>query len=170
MERIAFLSLGSNLGDRENLIKTAIDLIAERCGQLISCGRIYETPALGFDSDNFFLNTCIKIKTSLQATALLETLKAIERELGRKQKSLDEYESRLIDIDIIMINDLVFKGEILEIPHPKFRDRLFVLQPLNDIDGEILDPISRKKVSELLSTCIDESQITVYKNAYSTNE
>lgn len=170
MERVAYLSLGSNLGNREALLKDAIQLIAKRCGDFICCGKIYETPALDFETKDFFLNTCIKINTALLPEDLLENLEQIEKELGRTRKSTNEYESRLIDIDIIMIDDLVLNGDKLKLPHPKFRERLFVLQPLNDIDGGIYDPITKKSVSELLSSCVDESQITVYENAFLTNE
>ncbi len=171
MERIAYLSLGSNLGNREELLITAIALIKKRCGKVLSIGKIYETPPLGFESDSKFLNTCVKLQTILSPKELLIELQKIELDLGRVHKSGSGYQSRLIDIDIILMDDpMIISDDSLELPHPRFRDRLFVLLPLHDIDGSLIDPITGKSISELIKASLDESDISVYKKDLMGNE
>lgn len=171
MESIAYLSIGTNLGDRLNNIDRAIELIESSIGIVIQKSRIYVTEPVGFLSDNDFLNLCISIETSLPPLVLLNKMKHIEVEIGRTKKSEDGiYESRLIDLDIILYGNKTLDSEELRIPHPRYTERLFVLKPLNEIASNINDPISGKTIKQLNTECIDQSTIKFYEGEFPSNE
>ena len=98
---IAYLSLGTNLGNKRRNLITAAALLAERVGDILALSGFYETEPWGFDSENTFLNAALKLRTSLSPSALLTVTQAIEKELGRTVKSKDFYQDRVIDIDIL---------------------------------------------------------------------
>ena len=161
---LVYLSLGSNLGDRFQNLKSAIELIGEKAGYIVNKSSVYETPPLGFKSDDYFYNCCIAVQTTLQPGELLELLLQIEKQLGRQQKTKMEkgepvYFSRPIDIDIIFYDHLVLISEKLRIPHALFDTRKFVLSPLAEIAGDYTDPRSGLKINELLSICVDISEL-----------
>ncbi len=136
MEEIntVFLSIGSNLGDRLGNLNTAVDLLKKNNCTILQASRVYETDAIGFETQNRFLNAALKIETNLSPVELLTILKRIENQLGRKEDSSNTgYQSRTIDIDIIFYNDLNIESDILSIPHPSYHERLFVLKPLKDL-------------------------------------
>lgn len=165
MESIVYLSLGTNLGNRLNNINTAIDLIESRIGPVFLKSNIYTTEPLGFESNDDFLNSCLSIKTSLPSDLILKELKKIEIEIGRTKKSDDGiYESRIIDIDIILFGDLILNTDGLIIPHPRYKERLFVLKPLNEIASNIKDPENGKTIKQLCIECIDQSAIKIYQD------
>ena len=171
METEVILGLGSNLGDREENIRKAIRLIDERCGKVEKIASLYESEPLGFEAALNFFNTCIKLNTSLKPKALLLELNRIEREMGRTTKSTSgTYCSRVIDIDIIFYGNLVYTDNDLVIPHPRYKDRMFVLLPLIDLDGHCTDPQTGMSVQEALKQCLDESSVSVYKKDFSLNE
>ena len=148
MELVA-LALGSNLGNREKQLEESISLIEERCGEVLSVSSFHETKAEGFESEDLFLNAALLMQTELLPIALMERLKQIEIELGRTSKTTDYYASRLIDIDIIFYGHHIVQTQILQIPHPKFRERLFVLEPLEEIAAGLEDPITGLSITEL---------------------
>lgn len=161
---VVYLSLGSNLGDRLENLQSAIRLIGQKTGEIISVSPVYETPPLGFESNDYFYNSCIAIQTDLTPDVLLGKLNEIEQLLGRTKKTAVEnranvYSSRTIDIDILFYDDLILKTAKLTIPHTLFASRKFVLFPLNDIASDYVDPLSQRKVSELLSICKDLSDL-----------
>ncbi|GMO31994.1 MAG: 2-amino-4-hydroxy-6-hydroxymethyldihydropteridine diphosphokinase [Candidatus Azobacteroides pseudotrichonymphae] len=126
-----YLSLGTNLGNKElNLLKV-IALIAERIGNLSAISSVYETQACGFQSANLFLNMALRVETSLQPVELLKASQEIERQMGRVKQH--QYQDRIIDIDIILYDNIVYKSEELTIPHPLYRKREFVMKPLQEI-------------------------------------
>ncbi len=143
------LALGSNLGDRSGTIVEAYQEIEKRCGRIIRRSGMYETAPEGFISDDLFLNSAIIIQSELKAIALLTELNDIETELGRKRSESGEYISRTIDIDIIFYGNEIIHNEELTIPHPRFRERLFVLEPMNEIAAEWKDPISGLSINLL---------------------
>ena len=142
-----YLGLGSNLGDKENNIQKAIQMIGERVGKVLRQSALIETEPWGFESENKFLNGAILVETELSPHELLKTTQQIERELGRKKKksSLNVYLSkclskrqksytdRPIDIDILLYDDLTVDEPDLKIPHPLMYERDFVMIPLNMI-------------------------------------
>ncbi|MDR1737663.1 MAG: 2-amino-4-hydroxy-6-hydroxymethyldihydropteridine diphosphokinase [Candidatus Symbiothrix sp.] len=129
----AYLSLGTNLGDKHLNLSLALDLITEKLGALSAVSSIYETLPCGFESPNNFLNMAVKIETPLTPLELLDATQAIERQLGRQTKTTDHYQDRIIDIDIILYEDWIFVSDRLIVPHPKYRERDFVMQPLSEL-------------------------------------
>ena len=129
-----YLSLGSNLGDRKQLLHTAINEIAERVGRVEAISSCIETEPVGFDSVHLFLNMAVRVTTELNPYELLKVLKQLERDLGRTRKSHDGvHYDRTIDIDILLYDNLEINSEELQIPHPRMWDRDFVMRPLKEI-------------------------------------
>ena len=129
-----YLSLGSNLGDRKQLLHTAINEIAERVGRVEAISSCIETEPLGFDSVHLFLNMAVRVTTELNPYELLKVLKQLERDLGRTRKSHDGvHYDRTIDIDILLYDNLEINSEELQIPHPRMWERDFVMRPLKEI-------------------------------------
>lgn len=146
---LVVLALGSNLGNREKQVEDAIALIEQSCGEILSVSSFHETKAEGFESEDLFLNAALIMQTELLPLELMEKLKGIEIELGRTSKTKEYYESRLIDIDIILYGHHIVQTQILQIPHPKFRERLFVLEPLEEIAAGLEDPLTGLSITEL---------------------
>lgn len=136
-----YLSLGSNLGDRRENIRLAIEKIGERVGEVVRQSSLYETEPWGFESDNRFVNAAVKVMTTLSPMELLRATQQIERELGRKKKSQSPnnqhptpiYHDRPIDIDILLYDDWIVDEPELKIPHPLMYKRDFVMIPLREI-------------------------------------
>ena len=129
-----YLSLGSNLGDRRQLLHTAINEIAERVGRVEAISSCIETEPVGFDSVHLFLNMAVRVRTELNPYELLKVLKQLERDLGRTRKSHDGvHYDRTIDIDILLYDNLEVNSEELQIPHPRMWERDFVMRPLKEI-------------------------------------
>lgn len=159
----SFILLGSNLGEREKLLKTAIGMICERCGDVVAESCIYETEPWGFDSDNNFLNQVVKIRTDLKPHDLLEKLLLIEAELGRQRdESVKGYSSRPMDLDVLYYDDMIIEDEALIVPHPRLHLRRFTLLPLCDIARDYIHPIMKKTNAELLERCTDDSDVKIY--------
>ena len=153
-----FLSLGSNQGERLLNIEKALIKITEKAGEIYLKSPIYKNPPLGFESEMNFYNLCIGIKTKFAPEDLLFILQQIELEVGRNKKTIDkQYSSRIIDIDIIFFNNIVFNSSLLTIPHLLFRQRNFVLKPLRDIAAMTIDPITGFTVDYLYSNSKDDS-------------
>lgn len=134
---IAYLSLGTNLGDKRKNIAEAIKNIGELVGDVVRQSALYETEPWGFRSDNRFVNAAVCVDTQLSPHRLLEVTQRIEREMGRTLKSDGgEYHDRIIDIDILLYGDLHIDEPDLKIPHPLMHERDFVMTPLNEIMEE----------------------------------
>ncbi|WP_417871170.1 2-amino-4-hydroxy-6-hydroxymethyldihydropteridine diphosphokinase [Winogradskyella sp.] len=157
-----YIALGSNKGNKLEYLQLAIDAIFEKVGAVYKISKVYETPALGFEGDNFY-NACIKIETELKPKKLLKTLKQIESDLGRTAKQSDSYESREIDLDILFYEEEVINEKSLIIPHPAIHLRKFVLEPLSTIARDVKHPVFNKTISELLDACNDKSEIEAIK-------
>lgn len=154
-----YLSIGSNLGNKSQNISNAIQLIEEKIGPVTCISKLYETAALGFETDELFINCCITVQTKLSPIDLLIENQEIEKKIGRVKTKKGEYESRKIDIDIILYENEIIISEKLTLPHPRFRERYFVLFPLADIAPNILDPISQLSISQLKKNSPDSSWI-----------
>ncbi len=157
------LSLGSNLGNKQENIQLAIDLIHNSVGTVIKISKLYQSPSWGFESENFY-NCVVLIHTSKTAQKVLSKLLKIEKELGRKRNESNQYEARIIDIDIVYFNDEVIESENLNVPHTKMHERLFVLLPLQDLKLDWKHPILNKKTIELINDCSDKSQLKFVSN------
>ena len=133
-----YLSLGSNLGDRETNIRQALALIDERVGSVYRVSSYIETAPVGFLSSNKFINVVCLVHTMMSPMACLRETQKIEKELGRTQKSINPdgshtYRDRLIDIDLLTYDQLVLNTPELTLPHPRMHERDFVLIPLREI-------------------------------------
>ncbi|CAM1373214.1 2-amino-4-hydroxy-6-hydroxymethyldihydropteridine diphosphokinase [Tenacibaculum xiamenense] len=160
IQRITYLSLGTNQGDKLKNLQNAVNLIADKIGSVLKVASIYETPSWGFDSDNFY-NTCIEVSTYLPPDILINDLLAIEKELGRERGSTNGYSDRNIDIDILLFEDEIIFSQDLIVPHPRMLERKFALAPLAEIAGKMLHPIEKIKLSDCLKNCDDKSDITI---------
>jgi deoxyguanosine kinase len=159
----AYLSLGSDLGDRIAYLQAAADQLSALAGTIISISPVYETPPWGFDSKSSFLNICIAIDTNLDVRELLKITQEIEIRIGREKHLSKKYTSRIIDLDIIFFGSIIIKENKLQIPHPHYMQRRFVLTPLKDIAANALDPITHLSVRQLAENCIDPTIIKVYQ-------
>lgn len=150
-----YLALGANLGDRQANLLQAIQAICTFAS--VEClSSFYETRPVGYLDQPDFLNMACQIKTELPPQELLASLKQIERQMGRQSSFRNA--PRPIDIDILLYDDLILKTRGLTIPHPRMSERAFVLVPLAEIAPDIVHPVSKLTISELLQR-VDHSDI-----------
>lgn len=157
-ESTVYIALGSNKGGKLQYLQRAIDAIFETIGTVKKIAKVYQTPALGFEGEDFY-NSCIKVETNLPPKKVLTGLQNIEKTLGRSQKATSGYEAREIDLDILFYEDEVINHEDLQVPHPQLQNRKFVLQPLCDIQRDLNHPVLHESMGELLKNCSDHSHI-----------
>lgn len=147
---VVFLGLGSNLGDRKKNIERACREIDKRVGRIISKSIFYVSDPEGFESENRFVNSVCELVTTLEASEVLRETQAIEKELGRTTKSSNgRYADRIIDIDILMVDNRIIEEPELIIPHPRFYLRNFVLTPFAEISPDTVHPVFAKTIQEL---------------------
>jgi 2-amino-4-hydroxy-6-hydroxymethyldihydropteridine diphosphokinase len=146
-----FIALGSNLGNREENINKAIEVINSTIGKVIKQAKNIETEPVDMSNSNLFINTCIEVQTSLNVEYLLEELKNIEINLGRPSNSKGKNESRTIDLDIIFYNQIIYSSENLSIPHPNYHKRDFVLLPMLELDNHFIDPKTKITLKQLIN-------------------
>ncbi|MDR1115322.1 MAG: 2-amino-4-hydroxy-6-hydroxymethyldihydropteridine diphosphokinase [Tannerella sp.] len=145
-----FLGLGSNLGNRQENMEKALALIAGRVGDILTLSGFYETSSWGYKSTETYLNVVAKVEIGLSPSGLLAATQAIEREIGRKEKTINgEYHDRVIDIDILLYGDLITRTPELTIPHPLMLQRQFVMRPLSEIAPDVHHPVLGKTMEEL---------------------
>ncbi len=157
-----YLSLGSNEGNRLHWLTKALQMIKENCGEVIKTSNIYETKAWGLKEQSDFLNRAVLITTNLSPLDLLNALNKIETALGRIRTQ--KWGPRTLDIDILFYNSDIINLPQLIVPHPYVQERLFTLQPLNDIAPDFIHPVFHKTISELLADCKDDLEIVIYKD------
>ncbi len=163
MVKEAFIGLGTNLGNREENLKKAIENIITSVGEVISSSGIYVTEPWGFRSEDHFLNMVILINTRLKAVDLLKQILKIEMQMGRV-RGAEKYSSRVIDIDILLYGNEIINKQYLKVPHPMIQERKFVLIPLCDIAAEMIHPVLKKTFAALLKECRDESVVKKVKS------
>jgi len=166
MQSTVYFSLGSNLGDRYSNLSECVSLIENNVGEIKSLSSIYKNSAQGFIGD-YFYNCCVKVLTSYKPHELIEIILSIEKTMGRKTRNTQKYESRKIDIDIILYDDLIIEEKNLIIPHPRYTQRSFVLVPLLEIDNKLVDPKSKIMIKELLGDISSEEILDKIKFPYS---
>ncbi|HNR31195.1 MAG TPA: 2-amino-4-hydroxy-6-hydroxymethyldihydropteridine diphosphokinase [Candidatus Hydrogenedentes bacterium] len=143
-----YLGLGSNVGDRERHLATALDALRGLAGvRLCRVSPCYETEPLGEVGQAAFLNLAAEIETEMAPLELLRAVKGIERRLGRRETR--RWGPREVDIDLILCGDAVVETDVLTVPHKAFRKRAFVLAPLADIAPDAVDPVTGRTVAEL---------------------
>jgi 2-amino-4-hydroxy-6-hydroxymethyldihydropteridine diphosphokinase len=151
----AYLSLGSNLGDRELHLTSAINLIAERAGEIQSLSDFHRALPWGYHSEHLFLNAALSIETQLNPFELLSTTQRIERELGREHSTNSPhtnsriYRDRPIDIDLLLYDNQIINTPQLTVPHPLMTERLFVLEPLSEIAPLVRHPLLKLSIIKL---------------------
>lgn len=160
IQRITYLSLGTNKGEKLENLQKAINLIAQKVGSIQKVASIYETPSWGFNSNKFY-NTCIKVSTYLPPENLINTILSIEDELGRIRENKEGYSDRLIDIDILLFDDEIIFSKNLIVPHPRMLERKFALAPLAEIARNTIHPIEKKHLYICLENCSDTSEIRI---------
>lgn len=146
---IAYLGLGTNIGNKRRNMITAAALLAERVGDILALSGFYETEPWGFESENFFLNAAVKLKTSFSPLELLQITQQIEKELGRTEKSNGAYHDRIIDIDILLYDDEVLRTPQLTLPHSLMHERKFVMDPLSEIAPFVVHPVLKECIIDL---------------------
>ena len=146
---IAYLGLGTNVGNKRRNMITAAALLAERGGDILALSGFYETEPWGFESENFFLNAAVKLKTSFSPLEVLQITQQIEKELGRTEKSNGVYHDRIIDIDILLYEDEVLQIPELTLPHPLMHERKFVMDPLAEIAPFVVHPVLKERIIDL---------------------
>ena len=162
MNNRAFLSLGTNLGDRLANLQTALRLLCSYDEIIVEkLSSIYETDPVGYTDQPAFLNMVIQVSTSLSAEGLLELCLSIEQDLGRMREF--KWGSRIIDLDILLYNQDNIKSEKLIVPHPRMHERAFVLVPLIEIAPDICSPESDMPLEKALSSIQERKGVRLWK-------
>jgi 2-amino-4-hydroxy-6-hydroxymethyldihydropteridine diphosphokinase len=157
---VAYISLGSNMGDRIMFLQEARNYIQSDIGNILHESKIYETSAWGNTNQPKFLNQIIKIETKLSPKYLLENCLCIEKKLGRTRVKI--WDQRTIDLDILFYDKQIIHHENLIIPHPYLHLRNFILVPMNEINPDFIHPVLELTISQLLEKCPDTLETSVF--------
>lgn len=149
-----FLITGGNIGNREKNLQTAAGLIQSEIGKIIRSSKIYVTDAWGITDQKSFYNQVHVVESNFSAKEVMENILKIEEEMGRVRTIKNA--ARIIDIDILFFNDDIVNEQNLTIPHPEIINRRFVLSPLNEIASDMIHPVYKKNIHELLAMCKDQ--------------
>jgi 2-amino-4-hydroxy-6-hydroxymethyldihydropteridine diphosphokinase len=148
---IAYISVGSNLGDKLENCRFGISALATPPTiKVTGRSRFYKTEPVDFTAQDWFVNAVIRIESALDPFELLDRLQSVQREAGRPAGDI-RFGPRILDLDLLMVDQLVLEGPRLALPHPRMHHRRFVLQPLCDIDALLIHPVLGKNMRQLLS-------------------
>jgi 2-amino-4-hydroxy-6-hydroxymethyldihydropteridine diphosphokinase len=150
----AYLLTGGNMGNREEHLATARELINQQCGSISKASSLYETAAWGKTDQPAFLNQALEVETALNARQLMRHILKIEKQMGRIRK--EKYGPRIIDIDILLFNTEKYNYHFLKLPHPEMQNRRFALLPLVEVAPDVMHPVLNKTIAELLKECPDK--------------
>jgi 2-amino-4-hydroxy-6-hydroxymethyldihydropteridine diphosphokinase len=148
---IVYLSIGSNLGDREKNLSRAIEILEKQGIFVRKRSSLYETEPWGEKNQPLFLNMALEIETELKPQELLRVVKNVEIEAGRERSY--KWGPRIIDLDILLYNHIIVNEETLKIPHPLMHERDFVLRPLDEIAPDAMHPLLKISIHDLLNKC-----------------
>ena len=162
--KMVYLSLGSNVGDRARQLQRAVDLLAASDVKICRISPVYETEPWGHRDQKWFFNIVVETQTLLFPLQFLGRIQKIEDQLKR-QRTIPNG-PRTIDIDILFFGDTVMKTAELEIPHPRYAERRFVLTPIVDLVPELRDPATEQSMSELLADVKDQEIKATNKNIH----
>lgn len=155
-----YLLTGGNLGDREKYLAEARDLLGEHCGKITALSSLYETAAWGKEDQPSFLNQAVEMETDLPPRQLIRRVLKLEKRMGRERK--EKYGPRLIDIDILLYGEEIHNYPLLKLPHPELPNRRFALLPLAEIASDLLHPVYKKSITDLLDECKDPLEVKKY--------
>lgn len=158
---IGFLCLGGNLGNVQNTFTKVKQAVELNIGVITIESSIYQTEAWGDSSQSNYLNQVIKIDTLLSPHNLIKHCLSIEHQLGRDRNENNQYDSRTIDIDILLYNNEQIEEKNLSIPHPRMLERNFVMIPLNEIASEYIHPLEKEKISNLINKTNDKLKVEI---------
>ena len=160
MPHQVYIGIGSNLGKKKENYLEALTRIAKiPKSRIIKESSLYESQPLG-DSKEWYVNGAIEIETELKADLLLKKFKNIERAMGRK-KVRKRWGARIIDLDILLYNTLIWQKKNLKIPHPEMHQRKFVLIPLSEIAPQVIHPVLGTTIAELLVSVKDDKKVSL---------
>ena len=142
------IGIGTNQGDRIRSVSIVLDKMLQAGMEILAVSSLYESQAVGYESDNLFLNAVIKIQTELAPTDVLHHLMQIEAELGRVRQQWG-YSDRPMDLDILAVDEETIQTEILQVPHPRMHERAFVLVPFKEVWSDWKHPQIGKGIDEL---------------------
>lgn len=151
----AYLSLGSNLGNRHQNLVDVLSHIENYAGHVKEKSSVYETAPWGNEKQPNYLNQVISIETNLNPVSLLHELLAVERLVGRDRNKDEKWGPRVIDIDILIFDDQIVKLPEIKVPHPKMHQRMFVLTPFAEIAPKLKHPTLNKTIIQLKNECKD---------------
>ena len=155
-----YLLLGSNLGDRLQVMRAASELIDMQIGSIVSSSSIYETAPWGVLDQPSFLNQVLEVETEMAPEEVLRIILDIEHELGRVR--YERWGARVIDIDILYFDSLILDTARLTIPHPRLHERRFTLAPLAEIAPNFIHPVLDKSSEQLMAECTDISEVNLF--------
>ena len=145
--------MGSNTGDKQTHIRSALSHLSGKVGKILALSDFHQTQPWGYVSQETYLNVAVAIETTLNPATLLAVTQAIEKAIGRRDKTINGvYRDRIIDIDILLYDDLIIQSSNLTIPHPLMHQRTFVLHPLAEIAPHVIHPVLKKTIAELSFT------------------
>jgi 2-amino-4-hydroxy-6-hydroxymethyldihydropteridine diphosphokinase len=148
-----YLLIGGNMGNRLQNLHQAVQWLQQACGPVQQVSSVYETAAWGKTDQPAFLNQAVQLHTTLSPQQLIKSILGIEEKMGRRR--MEKNGPRIIDIDIIFYNQEVIDEPELTIPHPQLQNRRFALAPLQEIAANVIHPVLKKTVTELLEACTD---------------
>lgn len=154
-----YLSIGSNVGDRVANVRAAFALIDKNIGKIARKSHLYETQAWGKTDQEAFINQVVMTNTYHDPRTLLEEITKIERQLGRERG--EKWGPRVIDVDILFYGKRVIRDKGLEIPHPEIQQRMFILVPFMEIEGDFEHPTLHKTIDQLYEDCKDMSEVVM---------
>jgi 2-amino-4-hydroxy-6-hydroxymethyldihydropteridine diphosphokinase len=157
-----YLLIGSNMGDRKQYLNQAKDLIQKNIGKIRKQSRLYETQAWGNTNQPDFLNQALLVDTPQLPHDILKNILKIETEMGRVRT--EKWAERLIDIDILLIDNQVINTKDLTVPHPQLHERNFALIPLMEIGGDVEHPVFNKTIDEVYDACKDPLDVFLVEN------
>ncbi len=154
--KVSAIALGSNIGDSRGILDAAVETLAQTPGILLTAkSSWYQTKAVGPVQPDY-INGCVILRTHILPHMLLENLLKIERKFGRVRQ--ERWGPRTLDLDLLLYDDLILHTPTLQIPHPRMKERAFVLVPLAEIAPDLVDPVSRCVINDLVKQ-VDSSDV-----------